>query len=162
MSKRLGADITCPKCGHVFQTQLYRTIWIEEPENRALIINNKINAVTCPSCKHHERLHFPFLCTNVKMKFAIWYEPYHDDQIDKDVEDYRKHFGPNSFYARAPRIADWETFKAKMLEMEAAAPYVVGNEVELSDNIRMDIGRFVKSVTNAADKTKKKSRWWPF
>ena len=122
MSKKLGANITCPACKNVFPTELYRTIWAENPENRSLILDDKINAVTCPRCKHHERLQFPFLCTNVKRGFALWYEPHPDPQIDKDMADYRKHMGAESFYSKAPRISDWETFKAKLLEMEANAP----------------------------------------
>ena len=122
MSKKLGANITCPACKNVFPTELYRTIWAENPENRSLILDDKINAVTCPRCKHHERLQFPFLCTNVKRGFALWYEPHPDPQIDKDMADYRKHMGAESFYSKAPRISDWETFKEKLLEMEANAP----------------------------------------
>ena len=71
MSKKLGANITCPQCKNVFPAELYRSIWIEFPENRSLILDDKINAVTCPRCKHHERLKFPFLCTNVKSGFAL-------------------------------------------------------------------------------------------
>lgn len=122
MSKKLGANITCPQCAHVFPMQLYRTIWAEHPENRALILNDEINAMTCPKCKFHQRLEFPFLCTNVKRGFALWYEPYPDSQIDKDVADYRRHMGPDSFYAKAPRISDWAAFKRKLLEMETSAP----------------------------------------
>jgi len=121
MSKKLDANITCSACKNVFPTELYRTIWAENPENRSLILDDKINAVTCPRCKHHERLQFPFLCTNVKRGFALWYEPYPDPQIDKDIVDYRKHMGANSFYANAPRISDWEAFKKKLLEMEDKA-----------------------------------------
>jgi hypothetical protein len=55
------------------------------------------------NCDHRERLEFPFLCTNVAKGVAIWYEPYPDAQIDADIEQYRKHMGPNSFYAKAPR-----------------------------------------------------------
>lgn len=122
VSKKLGAEITCPKCEQKYPVQLYRSIWVEQPENKALILNDQINAVTCPRCKFQHRLEFPFLCTNVKRGFALWYEPYHDPQVDKDAADYRRHFGPDSFYAKAPRISDWTTFKKKMLEMEAAAP----------------------------------------
>lgn len=122
MSKKLGANILCPNCKHKFPTQLFRSIWVEDPSNRSLVLSDQINAVTCPRCKFHYRLEFPFLCTNVKCGFALWYEPYHDPQIDKDVAEYSRHFGPNSFYAQAPRIADWNTFKRKLLEMESLVP----------------------------------------
>jgi hypothetical protein len=86
------------------------------------MLNDRVNVFSCDKCKHTERLEYPFLCTNVNKGLAIWYEPYHDEQIDADVEMYRKHMGANSFYAKAPRIADWNAFKAKFLEMEAAGP----------------------------------------
>jgi hypothetical protein len=122
MSQSVEADITCSACKNDFPTNLYRSIWVEYPENRSLIFNDEINAVTCSHCKHHERLNFPFLCTNVERGFALWYEPYHDPEIDKDMAGYRKIWGPDSFYAKAPRISDWEDFKKKLLEMEAKAP----------------------------------------
>lgn len=119
MSKKIKTNINCPVCKNVFPAELYRSIWVEDARNRSLILSDKINAVTCPQCKYHERLQFPFLCTNVKQGFALWYEPYHDPQVDKDAEDYRKQMGPDSFYANAPRISDWKAFKEKLLEMEA-------------------------------------------
>lgn len=146
MSKKVGANITCAQCKNVFPTELYRSIWVEYPENRSLVLNDEINAVTCPRCKHHERLEFPFLCTNVKRGFALWYEPYPDPQIDKDVADYRTHTGPNSFYSTAPRIADWNDFKRKMREMEASAPQNMRPEVELSENLKTPMEGFVTQL----------------
>lgn len=119
MSKKLCANITCPQCAHVFPMQLYRSIWVEHPENRALILNDEINVMTCPKCRFHERLEFPFLCTNVKRGFALWYEPYHDPDIDEDIAHYKKMMGPNSFYAKAPRIPVWSDFKKKLIEIGA-------------------------------------------
>lgn len=122
--------------------QLYRSLWVENPENKALVLNNEINAMTCPKCKFHQRLEFPFLCTNVKRGFALWYEPYPDPQIDKDVADYRKHMGPDSFYAKAPRISDWEAFKRKLLEMEASAPQQAA-PVNVSPEMQKKMAGFV-------------------
>jgi transcription elongation factor Elf1 len=122
MSKKVEASVRCPKCGHKQNVVLFRSIWAEYPENRSLVLNDLINQFRCGNCNHRERLEFPFLCTNVPKGVAIWYEPYHDTQIDADAERYREHMGPNSFYAKAPRISDWETFKAKYLELEAAGP----------------------------------------
>lgn len=118
MSKRLPARIRCPNCDNQFEALLYRSIWIEEPANRKLIFDDQINVVICPKCKTKTKLEFPFLCTNVGERIAIWYEPYPDPQIDTDMKQYANHFGPNSFYATAPRIRDWEAFKAKILECE--------------------------------------------
>ena len=119
MSKQVNATITCKNCRHNFEASLYRSIWIEYPENRRLISEDLINRVTCPKCTESQRLEFPFLCTNVKKKIAIWYEPYYDSAIDDDIKLYAAQFGNQSFYAMAPRIADWDEFKSKLIEMES-------------------------------------------
>lgn len=142
MSKKLGAEITCPKCEFKHPVELYRSIWVEQPENRALILNDQINAVTCPRCKLHHRLEFPFLCTNVNRGFALWYEPYHDPQVDKDVIDYRRHFGPDSFYAKAPRISNWDLFKKKLIEMEGS-PLQQGTATIPSSEMQKHMSGFV-------------------
>jgi hypothetical protein len=41
----------------------------------------------------------------------VWFEPYHDPQIDADVRDYATYMGEDSFYAKAPRVRDWQPFK---------------------------------------------------
>ena len=145
MSKMLDASIKCPNCGHEQKMSLFRSIWAEYADNRQLILEDKINLFRCEKCTHEERLAFPFLCTNVERGVAIWYEPYHDPQIDEDAENYRKHMGKDSFYAKAPRIADWETFKTKFLEMDAAGPQP-GQEVKHSKESQEQLRGFVDSL----------------
>ena len=157
MSKKIGGEATCPRCGKAFQVDLYRSIWVEYPENMALILEDNINVIVCPYCNHRERINFPFLATNVRKKFALWYEPYHDTQIDQDVDQYRKHMGPNSFYALAPRIADWDEFKARLREMDAVGP--VAGHVNLSSETQNNMRKFLDSLASG---TKKKKKWWPF
>lgn len=118
MSKQIKARITCPECGSGFEAALYRSLWIEDPKNIRLIYSDTLNLVVCPSCGNSSRLEFPVLCTNAKKGVAIWYEPYHDSAVDKDIQQYAAHFGPNSFYAQAPRIRSWEDFKKKVEELE--------------------------------------------
>ncbi len=118
MSKTLQARIRCPNCKNQFEATLYRSIWIEFPENRKLIFDDNINRVTCPACKMQTKLEFPFLCTNVKEHIAVWYEPYPDADVEKDAQLYARHHGPSSFYATAPRIRDWNAFKEKIVELE--------------------------------------------
>ncbi len=115
MSKKISAEIQCPSCRSKFNMELYRSIWIEDDKNRELIFNDEINTVTCLSCKERTKLKFPFLCTSVKNGIAVWYEPYHDTEIDKDIALYKTQMGKDSFYANAPRIRDWEEFKGKIL-----------------------------------------------
>jgi len=97
---------------------LYRTIWIENRENRKLVFDDKINVVVCAKCKLRTKLEFSLLCTNVKEHIAVWYEPHPDPDVDKDMKDYAQHFGASSFYATAPRIRDWKAFKEKIVELE--------------------------------------------
>jgi len=108
-------------------------------------MNDEINAMTCPKCAFYQRLEFPFLCTNVMRHFALWYEPYHDPQIDKDIADYRKHMGPDSFYAKAPRIKDWESFKKTLREMEMAAP-LQAQEPVYSPEMRKNMAEFISDI----------------
>lgn len=152
MSKKTPAEIQCPSCNSKFDVELFRTIWIEEPKNRELIFNNEINAVTCPACKKKTRLEFPFLCTNVKKEIAVWYEPYHDAEIDKDVSLYKAKMGENSFYAQAPRIQDWEEFKKKIVELERKGSGA--SKVTLSDDMAASFSGFVNKIEKENEKRK--------
>jgi Zn ribbon nucleic-acid-binding protein len=58
MSKRIEAKITCPNCRNQFDFTLYRSIWGENPENRELVMSNKINVATCPSCSQPTKLQY--------------------------------------------------------------------------------------------------------
>lgn len=118
MSKKIGVEIVCPDCQKMFETEVFRSLWIEVPENLKLVLEDKVNVVKCPHCNFETKLKIPLLCTNVKKRFAIWYEPYHDEAIDKDVEGYREMLGAANFYSDAPRISDWNSFKAKIVEFE--------------------------------------------
>ena len=53
--------------------------------------------------------------------------------------------GKDSFCAKAPRIADWETFKANFLEMDAAGPQH-GQEVKRSKESQEQLQGFVDSL----------------
>lgn len=155
MSKRLPAELTCPKCSNRFPVQLFRSIWIENPEYRALITEDKINRFDCPKCSYHINTEFPFLATNAKRGIAIWYEPQHDSQIDKDVEDYKKHMGANSFYALAPRINEWAAFKAKMIALESKS--AAANEFpQVSDAMMKNFAGFIDSMKRAREPAWKK------
>jgi len=133
MSKRLEAKINCPDCGKQFDYTLYRTIWGEYPENRELVMSNKINVATCPSCKKETKLEFPFMYTNAKQQFAVWWEPKFDPQIGKDSEGYVQMLGSGNYLAAAPRIKDWNEFKNSILKFERgelkSKPVTIGKEI---------------------------------
>lgn len=147
MSKRVPARINCPVCKAQFDVKLYRSLWVEYPSNRRLIADNELNLVTCPHCHESTRLEFSVLCTNVQRKIAIWYEPYPDPAVDNDMRQYAQHFGQNSFYAQAPRVRNWEDFKAKLTLMEALSHKDAHRSLpNPSEELDKTMGAFIKSL----------------
>ncbi len=134
MSKRVDAKITCPSCDHQFDFSLYRSIWGEYPENRELVMSDKINVATCPSCRKSTKLTFPFIYTNAKQFFAVWWEPHYDPQIDEDSKGYSKMLGQGNYLSTAPRIKEWTEFKQTILKFENGTskgnPGVASNEMK--------------------------------
>lgn len=152
VSKQIPAQIKCPSCDEKIKTKLYRSIWIEDPKNRVLIFQDKINTVTCPSCNKETFIEYPFLCTNVEKEIAIWYEPYHDPEIDNDIDKYKSHMGINSFYAKAPRIKDWEEFKEKIIEYEGIKSNA--NKFEVSKEMNDAFSGFIGHIKKENQKNK--------
>jgi len=118
MSKLVNAVITCPKCHHQFDFTLFRTIWGEEPENRELVMSDKINIATCPSCNQSTKLPYAFMYTNAKLFFAVWWEPSHDQNIDNEKAQCRNIPGMPQYLINAPRIRDWDEFKDTICKFE--------------------------------------------
>jgi transcription elongation factor Elf1 len=118
MSKRVEAKISCPNCNHQFDFTLYRSIWGEYPENRELVMTDKINVASCPSCNVSTKVVYPFIYTNTNQQFAVWWEPLYDAQIDSDKVGYAKMVGEGNYLATAPRIKDWNEFKNTILKFE--------------------------------------------
>lgn len=111
MSKRVKIAITCPECHGYYEDNFFRTIWGEHEANRQMVMEDRINIATCPHCGHKFHLPLAMMYVDVDKGFAVWWEPNHDPGVDSDTAGYRKLMGPNSYYAKAPRIADWEEFK---------------------------------------------------
>jgi len=118
MSKIEERKIDCPSCKQVFSTKIYSSAHTDNPHDRAQIFNDKINVATCPHCHTGIQIDTPLLCVNHKLKFAVWYDPNHDEQIDGAANFLDKALGANNYLLRAPRISNWETVKAKILELE--------------------------------------------
>lgn len=146
MSKKVGAGIVCSQCGQETPTQLYRSLWLEDPKNMKMVCDDHVNVFSCPHCLFSERLKFPFLATNRNKKYAVWYEPYRDEAVDADVADYKKHMGPTSYLALAPRIADWEDFKAKIEEFEDTKSPDRPSGVDLSPEMNTAFESFVSNI----------------
>lgn len=141
MSKLVDATITCPHCGKEYPVKLFRTIWGEQKANRALVFNDEINVLKCPHCGHSFKASFPFMYVDVEKGFAVWWEPEYDPGIDLNSKDYAKIFGVNSYYATAPRIADWEEFKKVIQEYYQGKR--VGGSIE-----KMNIGTLKRNTAS--------------
>lgn len=144
MSKRIEAKITCPSCGNQFDYTLYRSIWGEYPENRELVMSDKINVATCPTCQRSTKLIFPFIYTNAKMQFAVWWEPEYDTQIDEDSKGYARLMGNGNYLAAAPRIKDWDEFKDTILKFENGE--LNGRPGEVSKELNKEMEGFLKHL----------------
>lgn len=112
MSKLVDAMIKCPKCGKEYPVKLFRTVWGEHESVRNKVMNDDVNVCACPHCGYSFKAEYPFMYVDVRKGFAVWWEPVHDPDIDVDTAGYAAMFGAGSFYATAPRIANWDEFKA--------------------------------------------------
>lgn len=131
MSKLVDATITCPQCRKEYPVKLFRTLWGEHKELRDKVMNDEVNICKCPNCNYSFKAPFPFMYVDVRTGFAVWWEPTHDKGIDTDVAGYARMFGANSYYATAPRIADWQEFKETILKYYKGE--LVGGKVEKLD-----------------------------
>ena len=113
MSKLVDFQIECPKCGTHYVTKVFRTLWGDgcTADNFELRLTDNTNVVTCPHCGHSFRLPLGLMYVDVEKGFAVWWEPQHDEGIDADAKSYAAAFGADSYYAKAPRVKDWDEFK---------------------------------------------------
>lgn len=154
MSQRVEATITCPVCGHHFPFTLYRSIWGEYPENRELVMTDKINVATCPSCRRSTKLPYPFIYTNANLKFAVWWEPEYDPTIDSDAQGFNQMLGAGNYLATAPRVKNWMDFKETILKFERGE--LKGTVGAKSRVMEKEVQGFIKQIQNH-DRQKKRS-----
>jgi hypothetical protein len=116
-----------------------------------LILNDRINVVQCPACGFSDRLPFAFMATNVKKAVAIWYEPYPDPHIDSDLVLYRKHYGTDCFWARAPRIQNWAEFKRRLVQLNSQpdVPATVEDMAWLTKGMKSSATEFAKGTKSS-------------
>lgn len=118
MSKTYETEISCPRCGASYDQTLFETLWIEDPANRALVFEDRVNLARCPHCRFEVRVFAPLMCTNAPRKFAVWFEPRPSAHVDALAGQFAEMMGPSSFYATAPRIADWDEVKRTIERFE--------------------------------------------
>ena len=94
-------------------------------------MNDDVNVCSCPHCHYSFKAPYPFMYVDVNVGFAVWWEPIHDAGIDSDAVSYARMFGANSFYAKAPRIEDWNEFKDTIMKYYSGE--LVGGKIEKMD-----------------------------
>jgi len=97
---------------------------------------------TCPYCGTMTKLSYPFIYTNAKQLFAVWWEPYYDPQIDKDKVGYEKMLGKGDYLATAPRVKDWNEFKQTIIQFEKSN--LKANPANIGSDIRNNKNDFLK------------------
>ncbi len=113
MSKILDLQIQCPNCRQQYQAKVFRTLWGDgcTAANFTSRLKDDTNIVPCPHCGYSFRVPLGLMYVDVKTGFAVWYEPQPDPNIDDEAKQYAAIFGADSYYAKAPRVKDWEEFK---------------------------------------------------
>ncbi len=113
MSKKIDFQIVCPQCEQQYQATVFRTLWGDgcNADNFTSRLTENTNMVTCPHCGHSFRLPLALMYVDVKAGFAVWFEPQPDPNIENETKQYAAMFGADSYYAKAPRVKDWEEFK---------------------------------------------------
>ena len=122
MSQQAEYPIRCPKCGHEQAVALYDAVNVKsEPALRALLMENKLNAVTCASCGFGFRVDKNLVYNDPDRRLLIFWVP-----------------TAESDYARGE-----EQFAALLRDLTSALPddvrapsvHLVFNRVELIERI---------------------------
>lgn len=147
------ATLPCPNCKNYFEATLYRSIWGEYPENREMVFNNTINSPICPHCNVRAKIgNATLLYHNVQQKFAVWYEPEYDSEIDKDNKEIARMLGPQIYLAQAPRIKNWDEFKKTIVKFETGE--LKANPGEISPELKKQFEGFMKNISSQSKKSK--------
>ena len=150
MSKIIDLQIQCPDCGQQYQAKAFRTLWGDgcTADDFTSRLTENTNMVTCPHCGRSFRLPLGLMYVDVKAGFAVWYEPQFDSNIDDEARQYAAMFGADSYYAKAPRIKDWEEFKRTIWR------YYTG-ELKANPITKFDFGPLKQHVSKSATPHKK-------
>lgn len=111
MSQQVDVTVNCPNCGNSYNSKLFRTVWGEHESLRSRVMNDEINILECPHCHHSFHAPMAMLYVDAVKKFAVWWEPAYDSQIDEMTAGFSRMLGSGNYYENAPRITDWHEFK---------------------------------------------------
>lgn len=146
MSKTYSAAFPCGACGNRIEATLFRTLWIEVPENRLMVFEDRVNAPLCGKCGTRNQIDASLMATNKEMNFAVWYDPEGDPDIDKMAGMFVVTMGEGNYMSTAPKVADWDEFKRTIEKFESGelvgkAPIVGDIRAGLDAAVKADMER---------------------
>jgi hypothetical protein len=87
MSTQINKDVSCPHCSAVVKTQMWPGINAEEnPDLRALVLNETLFDWKCPACGYEAQLVYPCLYHDKSKKFMIYVVPNGNDCALQSVD----------------------------------------------------------------------------
>lgn len=90
MSQKNTYPIRCPQCEGQQDEELYDSIDISaDPSLKALLLENKVNVVTCVGCGHQFRVDKNLLYNDPNRKLMIYLKPTQVDQHSEAEDEFR-------------------------------------------------------------------------
>jgi hypothetical protein len=80
MSTQMNKDVSCPHCGAAVKTQMYPGIGAEEnPELRAIVLDETLFDWKCPACGYEAQLVYPCLYHDKNLNYMVYVVPNGND-----------------------------------------------------------------------------------
>lgn len=130
MEKQIDYSISCPKCNGLVKAVVQKTVYGDMPGNLEKVMSDKINIAKCPHCGHTFQVPVSVMYANQFKRYAVWYEPTPDAEIEKTSKIWGQMLG--DFYEQAPRIPDWEMFKDTISKFESGELKIQPRETKKS------------------------------
>ncbi len=92
MSQVNTYTIGCPQCRQVQAVELYQSINLEtDPELRAALLGNQLNAVTCQACGFRFIVDGPLLYNDRHNGFMVYWLPLNGRTVDEGQQEFRQY-----------------------------------------------------------------------
>lgn len=122
MSNVASHNITCPRCKHMMDVQLYDSVNVAtDPALRDQLMRNQLNMVTCPQCELAFRVDKPLLYCDPAKRILIYWLP----------------TAPDSYQAGEDQFRSWLMKMGNVLPDDIRAPdiHLVFTRIELVERI---------------------------
>ncbi len=118
MSTQINKDVSCPHCGAAVKTQMWPGIGVDEnPDLRALVVNETLFDWKCPACGYEAQLVYPCLYHDKGRGFMVYVVPNGNDSELQSVDISEKFPQFNTLTKRV--VTALTGLKEKILILEA-------------------------------------------